>query len=39
LPLLNLTITKTNTQNPYVVFPIPENVEKAAAERPATPRP
>src|SRR5712691_4314728 len=38
LPILNLTITKTNTQNPYVVFPVPENVEKAAAERPATPR-
>jgi hypothetical protein len=31
LPILNLTITKTNTQNPYVVFPVPDNVEKAAA--------
>jgi hypothetical protein len=39
LPILDLTITKTNTQNPYVVFPVPENVEKAAAERPATARP
>jgi hypothetical protein len=33
LPLLDLTITKTNTQNPYVVFPLPDNVEKAAAAR------
>jgi hypothetical protein len=33
LPLLDLTITKTNTQNPYVVFPLPDNVEKAAASR------
>jgi len=33
LPMLDLTITKTNTQNPYVVFPVPDNVEKAAASR------
>ena len=29
-PLLDLTITKTDTNNPYVVFPVPDNVEKAA---------
>lgn len=28
-PVLDLTITKADTNNPYVVFPIPENVEKA----------
>ena len=26
--VLDLTITKTDTNNPYVVFPVPENVEK-----------
>ena len=25
---LDLTITKTDTNNSYVVFPVPENVEK-----------
>jgi glyoxylase-like metal-dependent hydrolase (beta-lactamase superfamily II) len=28
-PVLDLTITKADTNNPYVVFPVPENVEKA----------
>jgi hypothetical protein len=37
LPILDLTITKTNTQNPYVVFPVPDNVEKTAAQQPAAP--
>jgi hypothetical protein len=27
--LLDLIVTKTNTNNPYVVFPVPESVEKA----------
>ena len=26
---LDITITKTDTNNPYVVFPVPENVEKS----------
>ena len=26
--VLDPTITKTDTNNPYVVFPVPENVEK-----------
>jgi glyoxylase-like metal-dependent hydrolase (beta-lactamase superfamily II) len=26
--VLDLTITKTDTNNPYVVFPVPDNVEK-----------
>src|SRR5437867_1239557 len=29
--VLDLTITKTDPNNPYVVFPVPENVEKGAA--------
>jgi glyoxylase-like metal-dependent hydrolase (beta-lactamase superfamily II) len=29
-PVLDLTITKTDTNNPYVVFPVPDSVEKAA---------
>ena len=29
-PVLDLTITKADTNNPYVVFPVPDNVEKAA---------
>jgi len=29
LPVLDLTITKADTNNPYVVFPVPDNVEKA----------
>jgi glyoxylase-like metal-dependent hydrolase (beta-lactamase superfamily II) len=33
--VLDLTITHTNTYNPYIVFPILENVEKAAAQPPA----
>jgi len=28
-PVLDLTITKADTNNPYVVFPVPDNVEKA----------
>jgi hypothetical protein len=28
-PALDLTITKADTNNPYVVFPVPDNVEKA----------
>jgi len=28
-PVLDLTITKTDANNPYVVFPVPDNVEKA----------
>jgi glyoxylase-like metal-dependent hydrolase (beta-lactamase superfamily II) len=27
--ILDLTITKADTNNPYVVFPVPDNVEKA----------
>jgi glyoxylase-like metal-dependent hydrolase (beta-lactamase superfamily II) len=27
-PVLDLTITKTDPNNPYVVFPVPDNVEK-----------
>jgi len=29
-PALDLTITKTDANNPYVVFPVPDNVEKGA---------
>jgi hypothetical protein len=29
--VLDLTIEKTNTYNPYVIMPVPENVQKAAA--------
>jgi hypothetical protein len=32
--VLDLTITKTNTYNPYVVVPVPANVEGAATARP-----
>jgi len=28
-PVLDLTITKTDPNNPYVVFPVPDSVEKA----------
>lgn len=28
-PVLDITITKADTNNPYVVFPVPDNVEKA----------
>ena len=28
VPVLDVTITKTDTNNPYVIFPVPENVEK-----------
>jgi hypothetical protein len=31
--VLDLTITKTDTNNPYVVFPVPNNVETSAASR------
>jgi hypothetical protein len=30
-PVLDLTIQKTNTYNPYVLVPVPDNVRKAAA--------
>jgi hypothetical protein len=37
--VLDLLITRTSTYNPYVVMPVPENVEKtAAAQPPAAPR-
>jgi glyoxylase-like metal-dependent hydrolase (beta-lactamase superfamily II) len=29
-PVLDLTVTKTDPNNPYVVFPVPDNVEHAA---------
>ena len=31
--VLNLTIEKTNTYNPYVLMPVPESVEKASQAR------
>ena len=34
-PVLDLTVTMVNSYNPYIVFPIAENVEKAAAPPPA----
>jgi len=34
-PVLDLTVTKTDPNNPYVVFPVPDNVEKAFAAGPA----
>lgn len=30
-PVLDLTISTVNSYNPYIVFPIPENVQKAAS--------
>ena len=30
-PVLDLTVEKTNTYNPYVLMPVPESVQKAAA--------
>ena len=33
-PTLDLTITRVNAYNPYVIFPLPENVETAAAMPP-----
>lgn len=30
-PVLDLTVTKTDPNNPYVVFPVPDNVEKSSA--------
>lgn len=32
-PVLTLSIQKTNTYNPYVIMPVPENVEKAGSGR------
>ena len=29
--VLDLTVSKTNTYNPYVVMPVPDNIEKAQA--------
>lgn len=31
--VLDLTIQKTNTYNPYVILPVPESVQKAAASK------
>src|SRR5262249_31773603 len=28
-PVLDLTITKTDSNNPYVIFPVPDSIEKA----------
>jgi len=36
--VLDLTISKTNTYNPYVVMPVPENVEKAGSAAQAASR-
>ena len=33
-PLLDLTITKTYTYNPYVIMPLPESLASAAARQP-----
>jgi len=33
MPLLDLTVTNTNTYNPYVIMPVPENVRAAAGGR------
>jgi hypothetical protein len=32
--VLDLTVTKTNTYNPYVIMPVPENIEKSAGGSP-----
>jgi glyoxylase-like metal-dependent hydrolase (beta-lactamase superfamily II) len=37
-PVLDLTVTGGRMGYAYIVFPIPENVEKAAAQPPAPPR-
>jgi len=29
-PVLDLTVQKTNTYNPYILMPVPESVQKAA---------
>ena len=29
--VLDLTVEKTNTYNPYIIIPVPESVERAAA--------
>jgi len=34
-PVLDLTVTKTDPNNPYLFFPVPDNVEKAFAQGPA----
>jgi hypothetical protein len=31
--LLDLTVQRTNTYNPYVVMPVPANVKNAAPQR------
>ena len=36
--LLDLTITKTDTYNPYVIMPLPESMKSAATQQPAAPR-
>jgi hypothetical protein len=30
--MVDLAITKTDTYNPYVIMPLPQNVEKAAGQ-------
>lgn len=35
---LDLTIAKTDTYNPYVIMPLPENMKSAAAQQPAAQR-
>ena len=36
--ILDLTVTKTNTYNPYVVMPVPESVRQAASKQSAAAR-
>jgi hypothetical protein len=33
--LLDLTVTRTNTYNPYVIMPVPENIRKAGPQAPS----
>jgi hypothetical protein len=33
--VVDLTLTRTNTYNPYVIMPVPENVRKAAPAAPS----
>ena len=30
ITLLDLTVTKTNTYNPYVIMPVPDTIQKSA---------
>jgi len=36
-PVLDITLDKANAYNPYVVFPVPDNVQKAYDSQPAAP--